>query len=58
LKALLPTSFPQAGGGMTVFTGIRFGIVTGGDYRRNWHGQRWDNFTVYVGISFRKKSEE
>jgi hypothetical protein len=44
--------------GMTLFTGTRFGIVTGGDYRRNCHGLRWDNFTVYVGISFRKKSEE
>jgi hypothetical protein len=48
----------QAGGGITLFTGSRFGIVTGGDYRRNWHGLRWDDFTVYVGISFRKKSEE
>jgi len=48
----------QAGGGITLFTGSRFGIVTGGDYRRNWHGLRWDDFTVHVGISFRKKSEE
>ena len=55
---LTATTVPQAGGGMTLFTGTRFGIVTGGDYRRNWHGLRWDDFTVYVGISFRKKSEE
>jgi hypothetical protein len=48
----------QADGGITLFTGRRFGIVTGGDYRRNWHGLRWNDFTVYVGISFRTKSEE
>ena len=48
----------QAGGGITLFRGGRFGIVTGGDYRRNWHGLRWDDFTVYVGLSLRKKSEE
>jgi len=47
----------QLGGGLTLFTSSRMGLVAGGDYRRNWHGLKWDDFTVYVGISFRKRSE-
>jgi hypothetical protein len=46
----------QLGGGITVFTGKRFGVVTGADYRRSWRGLKWDDLTVYVGISIRKPS--
>jgi len=34
----------QAGGGTTLFTASRLRIVIGGDYRRNWHCLRWNQF--------------
>ena len=46
----------QLGGGITIFTGKHFGVVTGADYRRSWRGLRWDDLSLYVGISLRKAS--